>query len=144
MTLFARPVDVVDREPVPVVQATCADELGEIQRLWPWFEELVGLRGRRMYAVADEAAATYTTCTPVRPDDDPAALGLEVGTLPGGRFRRGRLSGEPPEVYGHIGPGFEELAALGDVDPSRPLVEFYRRRDQVELWLPVTAGTPRP
>jgi hypothetical protein len=117
--------------------ATCADELREIQRLWPWFEDLVGLRGRKMYAAADVAAGTYTTCTPVRSDDDPQALGLEVGELAGGRFRRGRLLGVPPDVYASIGPGFEELEGAGSVDRSRPLVEFYRRHDEIELWVPL-------
>ena len=117
--------------------ATCADEVAENQKLWPRFEELVGLRGRKMYAAADLNASTYTTCTPVLPDDDPRALGLEVGELSGGLFRRGRLRGEPPELYDLIGAGFRELRAAGSVDGTRPLIEFYKRRDEIELWLPV-------
>jgi hypothetical protein len=144
VTLFARPVDVITREPVRVMQASCPDEIAAIQWLWPHFESLVGLRGRKMYAAADVAAGTYTTCCPIRPDDDPHALGLEVGELPGGRFRRGRLVGEPPEVYERIGPGVQELEALGSVDRSRPVVEFYRRRDEIELWVPITAGSRTP
>jgi hypothetical protein len=65
--------------------------------------------------------------------DDPQALGLEVGVHPGGDYLRGRLVGEPPAVYEQIGPGRSELERLADRDPGRPLVEFYRRRDQVEL-----------
>lgn len=116
---------------------TCADELSAIQALWPRFESVVGLRGRKMYAAADLVRDTYSTCTPVRPGDDPGALGLEVGELAGGDYRRGRLVGDPPDLYARIGPGFEELEALGAVDRSRPLIEFYKRHDQVELWLPV-------
>lgn len=138
-SLFMTSPDLIDRAPVAVMQATCADDLVEIQRLWPWFEDRVGLRGRKMYAAADVVAQTYTTCTPVREGDDPAHLGLEVGELPGGRFRRGRLRGMPPEVYASIGPGLEELEAAGAVDRSRPLVEFYRRHDEIELWVPVTS-----
>jgi hypothetical protein len=137
VTVFARPIDLLDREPASVMLASCVDELPAIQALWARFERLVGLRGRRMYGVVDLTAGTYTTCTPLRPDDDPAAYRLEVGTLPGGRFRRGRLIGEPPGLYESIGPGFEELEALGGVDRGRPLVEFYRRRDEVELWAPI-------
>ena len=33
--------------------ATCEDVLPQRQELWPRFERLVGLRGRKMYAVAD-------------------------------------------------------------------------------------------
>ncbi len=123
------------------MQASCPDELAAIQQLWRQFEALVGLRRRRMYAVADVATGTYTTCCPIRPDDDPRALGLALGELPGGRFRRGRLVGEPPAFYDRIGPGIEELESLGPVDRSRPVVEFYKRRDEIELWVPV-AGTP--
>lgn len=60
------------------------------------------------------------------------------GELPGGRFRRGRLGGEPPDVYGRIGAAVEELVSAGPVDPSRPVVEFYKRRDEIELRVPVT------
>ena len=117
--------------------ASCADELSEIQRLWPWFENRVGLRGRRMYAAADVASGTYMTCTPVRPEDDPQSLGLEVRELAGGRFRRGRLRGDPPQLYALIGPGVEELEAVGSVDRSRPVIEFYKRHNDSELWVPV-------
>jgi hypothetical protein len=138
VSLFASRPDLISRPAVVVMQATCQDELAEIQALWPWFEERVGLQGRKMYAAADPLAGTYTTCTPVRAGDDPAALGLAVGDLGGGLFRRGRLRGVPPELYASIGPGFEELEAAGRVDRARPLVEFYKRHDEVELWLPVT------
>ena len=138
MSVFAGPPDVVSRDPVTVMLATCADELSEIQRLWPWFEELVGLRGRKMYGAALVDAHTYLTCTPVRPGDDPERLGLQVDELAGGTFRRGRLRGEPPGIYASIGPGVEELEAAGLVDRARPVVEFYKRRDEVELWVPIT------
>jgi hypothetical protein len=137
MSVFARLPDVITRDPVAVMSATCADELSAIQELWPWFETLVGLRGRKMYAAAEVVAGTYTTCTPLRPGDDAGALGLEVGELAGGRFRRGRLRGEAPGVYELIGPGIRELEAAGPVDRSRPVVEFYKRSDEIELWVPV-------
>ena len=137
MTLFTSAPGLIDREPTAVMKATCADDLSEIQALWPWFEQRVGLRGRKMYATADVRTNTYTTCTPLRRGDDPAGLGLEVGELPGGTFRRGRLRGPAPEIYASIGPGFEELESTHVVDGSRPLVEYYRRVDDIELWLPV-------
>lgn len=135
---------MIGRDPAQVMQATCADEVEEIQRLWPRFEELVGLRGRTMYGVVDVVGRTYTTCTPIRPDDDPGSLGLEVGQLPGGRFLRGHLRGDPPRVYSLIGVGFEELEAARPGDRGRPLVEYYKRRDQIELWLPIPAAPPGP
>lgn len=73
-----------------------------------------------------------------REGDESAALGLEVGTLPGGRYACVRLQGEPPGVYALIAPTFEKLAERADRDPSRPGIEFYRRRDLIDLLLPVT------
>ena len=116
---------------------TTVDDLLHIQAAWPEFETLVGLRGRTMFAQVDPRQGTDTVCTPVRGDDDPDQLGLEVGTLPGGRFARGRLKGEPPAVYGRIGPAMAELEASVQVDDTRPLVEFYRRHDEIDLWVPV-------
>ena len=129
--------DRIRREDVPVMERTGRDELPEMQELWADFEGLVGLRGRKMYARADEREGTYTVCTPVKPEDEPARYGLAVGTLPGGWYLRGKLVGEPPGLYGRIAPGFDELLAAARVDEERPFVEFYRRYDQVELWLPI-------
>ncbi|WP_370962297.1 GyrI-like domain-containing protein [Amycolatopsis sp. cg9] len=127
----------IERADVAVMERTTADDLPSIQALWPWFERLVGLRGRKMYARVDERAGTYTVCTPVREGDRPAELGLATGVLPGGRYLRGQLSGEPPGIYARIGTAMAELQAAVAVDESRPLVEFYRRRDRIELWVPV-------
>ena len=137
MTVLAGSSDLIVRGPVAVMLSTCEDVLPAIQELWPRFERLVGLRGRKMYAQVDLVAGTYSTCTPIRNGDDPERLGLRRGVL-GGTFRRGHLRGVPPELYRSIGPGFEELEAAGDVDRTRPLVEFYKRHDQIELWVPVT------
>lgn len=113
------------------------DELPAIQELWARFERTVGLRGRKMYALVDSDGGEYVTCTPILTGDDPSALGLEAGTLPGGAYLRARLIGEPPALYERIGPAMRALAALATADPTRPEVEYYRRHDQVELWLPI-------
>lgn len=119
------------------MQQTTVDDLTHIQQLWPAFEARVGLRGRKMYAYADLKNNTYTACTPVREEDDPERLGLQLSTLPGGTFLRGRLVGEPPQVYERIGPAMTRLQAGAEVDGSRPLVEYYRRHDEIELWVPI-------
>jgi DNA gyrase inhibitor GyrI len=99
-------------------------------------EEAVGsLRGRKFYGVFD--GGEYRVCVQLRKEDEPAGLGLETGTLPGGRYAQVRLQGEPPAVYGRIAPAFERLARRPDRDPGRPGLEFYRRRDVIDLLLPV-------
>ncbi|MFE0026176.1 GyrI-like domain-containing protein [Amycolatopsis sp. NPDC059021] len=130
----------IHRQDVTVLEQTTADELPRIQELWPSFERLVGLRGRKTYARIDERAGTYTVCTPVKPEDRPDSFGLRTGVLPGGRYLRGSLVGEPPGIYERIGAGMAELQAAAEADETRPLVEFYRRHDHIELWLPIRSG----
>ncbi|MFD9889377.1 hypothetical protein ACFWY9_08550 [Amycolatopsis sp. NPDC059027] len=130
----------IQRQDVTVVEQTTADELPRIREIWPSFERLVGLRGRKMYARIDERAGTYTVCTPVKAEDRPESLGLRTGVLPGGWYLRGRLVGEPATIHGRIGAGMAELQAAAEADETRPLVEFYRRHDHIELWLPIRSG----
>jgi hypothetical protein len=51
-------------------------------------------------------------------------------------YLRVRLRGEPPEIYEQIGPRMAELEASTDRDENRPLIEFYRRRDEIDLLVP--------
>lgn len=125
---------------VRVMLERTRDELPAIQQLWPRFERLVGLRGRRMCAMVDVRAGTYAACTPAREGDDPARLGLGTAIMPGGRYLRARITGGPPGLYERISPAMQALEALAaPADPGRPLIEYYRRHDEIELWVPVPA-----
>jgi len=42
-------------------------------------------------------------------------------------------------VYDRIAPAFEELVKLAKPDPTRPSIEFYRRRDEIDLLHPVAS-----
>ena len=51
---------------------------------------------------------------------------------------RVRITGDPPGLYERIGPAMQPLVALAaPADPHCPLVEYYRRHDEIELWVPV-------
>jgi hypothetical protein len=136
-SLLAGVPGVIHRDEVVVMEGATLDDPDHIRALWAWFEITVGLRGRKMYARVDPVQGTYTSCTPVRGDDDPEALGLVTGALPGGPYLRGRLVGEPPGLYDRIPDAMAELEAVCPRDPDRPLIEFYRRHDHIELWVPV-------
>lgn len=90
-----------------------------------------------MYALVDPGRDMYTVCTPVRDEDDADFLELDLGVLRGGLYLRGRLTGEPPALYDVIPAAMAELEATRPRDHRRPLVEFYRRHDEIELWLPI-------
>jgi len=108
-----------------------------IQHAWAKFEVAAGLKGRKFFGALDNAAREYRVCAQLRREDDPEALGFEVGTLPGGTYLRTRLQGEPPAIYERIPSTWEELVKEAAFDASRPTIEFYRSRDVIDLLLPV-------
>lgn len=129
---------LVERAETEVMFLRTRDEPVEMRRGWERLEAAVGLRRRKFFGTFDPSTREYRACVQVREGDDPAALGLESGTLPGGRYLRARLRGEPPEVYERIGPTFEALVRTAQPDSTRPSIEFYRQRDEIELLLPVS------
>lgn len=125
------------KQPKPLLVRRVPDELPALQQGWAEFEQLVGLRGRKFYGLVDVAANEYLLATVPREDDPPGAWGLEPFELPGGHYLCTVLRGEPPELYSRIGSTMQELASLTTVDKERYLVEFYKRHDEIELWVPV-------
>src|ERR1700694_364147 len=97
----------IDRDETQVMFFRSADDPAEFGPLWERLEALVGLRGRKFFAAFYPSIEEYRVCVQIREDDDPDALGLESGTLPGGRYLRARLRGQPPEVYERIEPTFQ-------------------------------------
>jgi hypothetical protein len=132
----ARPVE---RSETQVMFLRTEDEPAAIQLGWERLEATIGLRGRKFFGAFYPATREYRACVEVRDGDDPASLGLEAGRLPGGRYLRTRLRGEPPQVYERIGPTFDALVQMTRPDETRPSIEFYRRRDEIDLLLPVAS-----
>jgi len=90
-----------------------------------------------MMGLIDNRAGTYRLCTERLPRDRENPLGLDETTIPGGRYLRLRLSGDPPGVYSQIAAAFDELFEHAEHDPTRPLIEFYRREGEVDCLVPV-------
>lgn len=128
---------VVLRSEVHVMFLRTSNLPQDIGRGWARLEELVGTRGRKFYGALDLPTGEYRVCVELKANDDPVALGLETGVLPGGRYLRARLVGEPPAVYDRIGPAFNHLERVVPPDPTRPEIEFYRKRDEIDLLLPI-------
>ena len=129
----------VERDEIAVQLVRVPDGLEHIRRAWDELESVVDLRGRHFYGAFDPVADDYCACVEVREGDE-LVPGLESGTLPGGRYLRARLRGEPPGVYERIGPMFDELTRQAKPDERRPSLEHYRRRDEIDLLLPVQDG----
>lgn len=129
----------VERDEVAVMFIRTADDVALFGPAWARLEELVGTRGRKFYGAFYPREKEYRVCVVLREDDDPQALGLETGTLPSGRYLRARLHGEPPALYSRIGPTFSQMLTTTQPDESRPSLEFYRRRGEIDLLLPVVS-----
>jgi hypothetical protein len=126
----------VERNEIAVQFVRGLDELADIRRAWAELEAAVALCGRRFYGAFDPAASDYRACVEVREGDE-LVPGLDSGTLPGGRYLRARLRGDPPAVYERIAPTFDELTRQAKPDESRPSLEYYRRNDEIDLLLPI-------
>ena len=126
----------VDREEIAVQFVRVPDGIEHIRRAWDELEAVVDLHARHFYGAFDPVADDYRACVEAR-DGDEVAAGLESGTLPGGRYLRARLRGDPPTIYERIGPTFEELTRHTKPDETRPSLEWYRRLDEIDLLLPI-------
>jgi hypothetical protein len=129
----------VERDAIDVMFIRTNDDVAEFGPAFQRLEELVGTRGRKFFGAFYPQEKEYRACVQLQADDDPSALALETGTLPGGRYLRERLRGEPPALYERIGPTFEEMLKQATSDETRPGIEFYRRHDEIDLLLPVAS-----
>jgi hypothetical protein len=134
----------VTREDTAALSREVPNDLAAIKEAWPSFESgFDSLQGRRMMGLIDNRAGTYRLCTERLTRDSENPLGLDETTIPGGPYLRLRLIGDPPGVYGQIAAASDELFEHADHDPTRPLIEFYRREGEVDCLVPVKA-VPSP
>ena len=106
--------------------------------------KLPTLRGRHFYGEFrwTPSGPVYHACVERIDTDDPTAMGLEVGSLAGGLYVRRRLDDWPskisrlPQIVG-------ELIAANSHDTSRPTLEYYRSRTELDVLLPVSTRGPK-
>ena len=127
----------MERDVVPVMFKRVADEQAAISGGMAEVEAAVGLRGRKFYGAFDADGDQYRVCVQIRGGRRSEGARAGGRHAAGGRYARVQLAGEPPDVYPLIGPTFERLSQRPDRDRSRPGIEFYRRRDVIDLLLPV-------
>ena len=98
------------------------------------------LKGRKFYGVFRllPEGEEYFACVERTSSDDPAAMGVETGTIPGGLYaRRKVMDWERVIAEGRLGELFQEMIRNCPVDPDRPEIEYYRSRTELHLLLPV-------
>ena len=96
---------LIRREPTPIMFRRVADDHETIRKAWQSFETAVGLKGRKFFGVFDASIDEYWVCVKLKDSDDAEALDAEIGEIPGGRYLRARLEGEPPACTSAFPPG---------------------------------------
>jgi len=131
-------MDRVERDDTPVMFLSSEDSPAGISAAWEQLESRSdSLQGRKFFGAFGFVSNEYRACVAVQEGDDAAKPRLEQGILPGGSYARVRLRSGPPAIYEEIQPAFEELARRPDRDDGRPSIEYYRRRNEIDLLLPV-------
>ncbi len=133
--------DIVDLATIPVMCSTVVG-VEDVSKAVDSVEEKLGhkLTGRKCYGVSteDEKGLHYRACVAIQEGDDPASLGLEVSKIPGGKYAKDRIR---PWDYKKDVPllieKFEKMSKEHEPDKTRPSVEFYRRHDDLILYLPI-------
>lgn len=93
---------------------------------------LGSLRGRKFYGVA--MAGEYKAC--VAASSDQSSDSLPVYRIPGGRYFCHRIDDFLTDP-GRISERVEQLIGRSDFDSSRPVIEFYRKHNQLSIRIPV-------
>jgi len=133
-------VEHITMEPIPVMFAAEKGMAHEVaMKAFDRLEKALGeIKSRKFYGYYAFEQGEYRACVVTRDGDDPERLGLAREMLPGGKYVRTRLKGEPPELYARIGPMFDDMGNINETkDFMRPYIEFYRARDEVELLVPI-------
>jgi len=102
--------------------------------------KLPSLKGRRFYGTFRllPEGEEYFACVEKTSADDPIAMNLEVGTIPGGSYIRRKVTDwETVIAAGKLGSIFEEIVGHYHVDRSRPSVEYYRSMSELHVLVPV-------
>jgi hypothetical protein len=109
--------------------------------------KLPSLKGRKFFGTIRmlDDGEEYYACVEKLATDNPEALGLEVATIPGGRYVRRRVRDwESVVAAGKMKEISQEFARGYELDPDRPSIEFYRSMDELHILLPLATPAAPP
>jgi hypothetical protein len=101
---------------------------------------LPSLRGRHFYGTIRilPEGEEYFACVERVAGEDPGAMGLEMGRIPGGLYARQRiLDWEHVIAAGQLPAISKAMVGAVDVDRGRPELEFYRSMSELHILIPV-------
>ena len=102
--------------------------------------KLPSIKGRRFYGSIRllKDGEEYFACVERHASEDPVRLGLELATIPGGRYVRRKVFNWMKVVEeGRMKQISEEFARGHSLDDSRPSLEFYRSMSELHILLPL-------
>ena len=111
---------------------------------------LPSLKGRRFYGtfrMLSNGEEEYYACVEMVDEDDPKAMQLDTGLIPGGVYVRRRVmgwekvvrEGRLPALFGRFAASYEPYI---DHEEIRPSIEFYRSHEELLMLMPVRKDTP--
>lgn len=94
--------------------------------------KLPSLKKRKFYGTVEGIPPndTYRACVTIVEGDDPKSMGLEIWTIPGGKYERTKIENWEKNIK-LIGKTFEAIIKEVSVDPTRPSIEFYRSMSEM-------------
>ena len=98
--------------------------------------KLASLKGRKFYGAYTPQNGIYKACVAITKGDDPAALGLETYTIPGGKYAGEKLNDWEQHIP-EIGQTFMKMTETCNYDDTRPSIEYYRSMKEMVCYLPV-------
>lgn len=98
--------------------------------------KLLGMKGRKFYGLISDEGKTYLSGVAVEVGDSPETLGLEVTSIPAGKYVKTKIW-EWMDRLDEIYPTFRSLSKKYKEETTRPRIEFYRSQKELILMLPV-------
>lgn len=121
---------------IPVMYVTsefgprgAADAFTKLEGILHW-----QLKGRKFYGTMHDGE--YRACVAVAEGDDPKKLGLRTAVIPGGEYFKEKIADWEQHVS-EIAPTCNEIIKKFDFDDTRPIIEFYRSKAELFLFIPI-------
>ena len=127
----------------------CLKSPGAIETVSRTFDELekrIGrIKGRKFYGLSREVNGSeeYLACAGIEAEDEPAKIGLDLVTLPAGKYDRELLKNWASKWDGRNIEGLHELFQsmagrnAGKIDSERYTVEYYRSQKELYIMIPL-------